>query len=129
MLILTRKPGESIVIGDDITVQILGWRGSQIQIGITAPATVPVHRAELRRQIREENESAAAGDASGDALAALTQRWNGEPAQVQRSFHRQRRGGGGASRLSAQQCGGRSTADACISAEKVAGPGDVEKES
>lgn len=51
MLILTRKVGESIIIGDDITVTILGVSGKQVRIGIDAPKEVPVHRDEVSKRI------------------------------------------------------------------------------
>ncbi len=47
MLVLTRKPGESIIIGKDITVTILEVRGNRVRVGIAAPADVPVSRSEL----------------------------------------------------------------------------------
>ena len=47
MLILTRRIGETLVIGDDISVTVLGVNGNQVKIGITAPRSVPVHRQEL----------------------------------------------------------------------------------
>ena len=51
MLILTRRVGESIIIGDDIVVTILGLRGHQVKIGIDAPKNVSVHREEIKRKI------------------------------------------------------------------------------
>jgi len=54
MLILTRKPGETIVIGDTIKVTILGVEGKQIRIGIDAPKDVPVHRKEIYDKIQSE---------------------------------------------------------------------------
>ena len=54
MLILTRRPGEAICIGDDIEVTILSQRGEQIRVGITAPEEVPVHRQEVYERIREQ---------------------------------------------------------------------------
>lgn len=56
MLILTRRIGERVMIGDEITVTILGGRGSQIQIGICAPRGIAVHRAEVYERIRQEQE-------------------------------------------------------------------------
>lgn len=47
MLILTRKPGESLIIGDDITINILGVQGNQVRIGIDAPKEVKIMRTEL----------------------------------------------------------------------------------
>jgi carbon storage regulator len=58
MLILTRKVGETVVIGDNITVAIIGVKGNQIRIGITAPKDVTVHREEIYERIRHEQLSA-----------------------------------------------------------------------
>lgn len=54
MLILTRRIGESICIGDDVTVRILGVSGNQIRIGVDAPKSVEVHRDEIYDKIQEE---------------------------------------------------------------------------
>jgi len=59
LLILTRKLGESITIGDDIKVTVLGVFGRQVRIGIEAPAQVVVHREEIYHKIQEENRMAA----------------------------------------------------------------------
>ena len=59
MLILTRRLGESIQIGDDIRITFLDIRGKQIRIGIEAPKDVMVHREEVYRMIREQNLQAA----------------------------------------------------------------------
>jgi len=53
MLILTRKVGETLVIGDDITMTVLGVKGNQVRIGINAPRDVSVHREEIYRRIKE----------------------------------------------------------------------------
>lgn len=53
MLILTRKVGETLVIGDDITMTVLGVKGNQVHIGINAPRDVSVHREEIYRRIKE----------------------------------------------------------------------------
>lgn len=58
MLILTRKLGESITIGDDIKVSVLGVRGRQVRLGIEAPSNVVVHREEIYVKIQEENRKA-----------------------------------------------------------------------
>ena len=55
MLILTRRPGETIRIGDDIEITILEKRGHQIRVGVTAPRSLPVHRSEVWERIEREN--------------------------------------------------------------------------
>ena len=59
MLILTRKLGESITIGDDIRVSVLGIRGRQVRLGIEAPLKVVVHREEIYVKIQNENRKAS----------------------------------------------------------------------
>jgi carbon storage regulator len=59
LLILTRKLGESITIGDKIRVSVLGIRGRQVRLGIEAPTDVVVHREEIYVKIQEENRKAA----------------------------------------------------------------------
>ena len=58
MLILTRKLGESVTIGDDIKITILGVRGRQVRLGIIAPQKVTIHREEVYFKIQEENKRA-----------------------------------------------------------------------
>jgi carbon storage regulator len=55
MLILTRKLGEQINIGDDITVTLLEIKGAQVKLGIQAPKSIGIHRNEIYEKIREEN--------------------------------------------------------------------------
>lgn len=55
MLILTRKPGESVRIGDDTVVTVLEVKGNHVRLGVAAPAGVRVHRVEVYERIREEN--------------------------------------------------------------------------
>ena len=62
MLILTRRVGESVVIGEDVTVTVLGVKGNQVRIGINAPKTVTVHREEIYERIKS-------GRAQGDGNA------------------------------------------------------------
>jgi carbon storage regulator len=62
MLILTRKLGESIAIGDDIKITFLDIKGKQLRIGVEAPRNVSVHRGEIYQMIQEQNLQAAASD-------------------------------------------------------------------
>ena len=59
MLVLARKVGQSIVIGDNVELMVIEVRGDQVRLGITAPKSVPVHRKELLEQIKQENRQAA----------------------------------------------------------------------
>lgn len=54
MLILTRRVGETVMIGNNVTVTVLGVKGNQVRIGINAPKNVPVHREEIFERIRRE---------------------------------------------------------------------------
>lgn len=65
MLILTRKIGESVYIGDDVKVTIIEFKGNQARLGFDAPKHVRIYREEIRQQILEENQRAAAA-ALGD---------------------------------------------------------------
>jgi carbon storage regulator len=60
MLILTRRVGETLMIGDDVTVTVLGVKGNQVRIGVNAPRDVAVHREEIYERIKREQEQAAA---------------------------------------------------------------------
>ena len=57
MLILTRKVGESLMIGDDVSIIVLGVKGNQIRIGVDAPQSVSVHREEIYNKIQNEKKS------------------------------------------------------------------------
>ncbi|MGD9662504.1 MAG: carbon storage regulator CsrA [Porticoccaceae bacterium] len=54
MLILTRRVGETLVVGDDVTVTVLGVKGNQIRLGVNAPKDVSVHREEIYQRIQQE---------------------------------------------------------------------------
>ena len=66
MLILTRRVGETVVIGEDISVTVLGVKGNQIRLGINAPKDVDVHRQEIFDRIKSERGDGAAGPTDSD---------------------------------------------------------------
>lgn len=61
MLILTRRVGESLMIGDNVTVTVLGVKGSQVRVGIDAPKDVTVHREEIFKRIQDEDKDSDPG--------------------------------------------------------------------
>lgn len=73
MLILSRRAGESIYIGDNIRISVLKIQGSQIKIGFDVPDSVSVYREEVYNRIREQNEKAL--DVSNEALLQMAAMW------------------------------------------------------
>ncbi|RKS80175.1 carbon storage regulator [Motilibacter peucedani] len=78
MLVLSRRAGESVVIGHDVTITVLEVRGDLVRIGIDAPRSVQVHREEVYKELQEANRVAA--QAPEDAVAALTAQLTGRAA-------------------------------------------------
>lgn len=63
MLVLARKPNQSIMIGDDIEIRVVDIKGDQVKIGITAPKSISVHRKEIYEEIKAENIGASQANA------------------------------------------------------------------
>jgi carbon storage regulator len=63
MLIITRRPGEKIMLGDDVVIEVIEVSGSSVRIGIDAPRSVRVFREEIWRAVRDENAAAAQANA------------------------------------------------------------------
>jgi len=66
MLILTRRVGETVMIGDEVTVTVLGVKGNQVRIGVNAPKTVAVHREEIFDRIKREQDGDPVSDVGND---------------------------------------------------------------
>jgi carbon storage regulator len=71
MLILTRRVGETVMIGNDVTVTVLGVKGNQVRVGVNAPRDVAVHREEIFERIKREEQDGS-GAASARPAAART---------------------------------------------------------
>lgn len=71
MLVLTRRVGETLVVGDDVSITVLGVKGNHIRIGIDAPKEVPVHREEIYHRIQREQREQTNGTDSKNNLEVI----------------------------------------------------------
>jgi len=85
MLILTRRPGESLTIGDDVIVTVVGVSGNQIRLGITAPRQVQVLREEVYKAMREENHAATSALDSSRSIEDAARQLQGQKQKKSRS--------------------------------------------
>ena len=76
MLILTRRPGESLYVGDSIKLTVLSIQGKQIKLGLDVPKDMTVYREELYLRVKEQNKQAMAS--SDTDLLAVTELWHGK---------------------------------------------------
>ena len=80
MLVLTRRPGESIMIGDEVIVTVLDVRGDVVRVGIKAPRTVQVHREEVYLELQKANRDAASPtEGAVEALSEMLRSGGGQP--------------------------------------------------
>jgi carbon storage regulator len=84
VLVLSRRPGESVIVGDDVVITVLEVRGDVIRLGIQAPRAIQVHREEVYRELQRANqEAAASSDRAQQALTTLL-RPTGDPGRPAR---------------------------------------------
>jgi carbon storage regulator len=78
VLILTRRPGERVVIGEDIFVSVMSVSGHSVRLGIEAPSGIPIYREEIWHAVREENRAAASADVESLPSQPATEKKDGE---------------------------------------------------
>ena len=82
MLVLTRRPGESIMIGDDVVVTVLDVRGDVVRVGIKAPRSVQVHREEVYRELQKANlDAASPSEHAVEVLSEMLRTGGGQPGE------------------------------------------------
>ncbi len=87
MLILTRRAGESIFIGDDIKVKLMEIKGNQVRVGVDAPTSVKIYREEIYLQILAENKSAAElSQETQPSLDDIAKTWKSQRSQTLNQF-------------------------------------------
>lgn len=87
MLVLTRKPGQSVYIGDNIKITLMEIRGNQVRVGVDAPDSVRIYREEIYLQIMEENKKAAALSAETPAdLKDVATAWSAKKSVTVRNM-------------------------------------------
>ena len=74
MLILTRRVGETVMIGNDVTVTVLGVKGNQVRVGVNAPRDVAVHREEIFERIKREEQEGSGADTTTTTTTTTTTR-------------------------------------------------------
>jgi carbon storage regulator len=74
MLILTRRVGETVMIGNDVTVTVLGVKGNQVRVGVNAPRDVAVHREEIFERIKREEQDGSGADTTTTTTTTTTTR-------------------------------------------------------
>jgi carbon storage regulator len=80
VLVLTRRPGESIMIGDDVVVTVLDVRGDVVRVGIKAPRSVRVHREEVYQELQKANrEAASPSEGAVEALSEMLRSGGSQP--------------------------------------------------
>jgi len=70
MLILTRRVGETVMIGDEVTITVLGVKGNQVRVGINAPRSVAVHREEIYERIKREQQGDDQKERTAESIPA-----------------------------------------------------------